>query len=148
MSYAVLWTIYGVIAKSSQDLHFDMGEVVAWSREIEPGLVAGMVFSILSTRSISGRLSHVRRKSTPASGGPVLPALADGDRPDGIKGLGQDTLLEPCPRQRSILQLDALQVGPAYREPREVQAAQVAAQGGEEGDHVGRTIREQGPRAQ
>ena len=33
VSYAVLWTIYGAIAKSSHHLHFDMGEVVAWSRE-------------------------------------------------------------------------------------------------------------------
>src|SRR5229473_4133908 len=50
---------------------------------------------------------------TPTSGGPVLPALADGDRPDGINGLGQDTLLEPCPGQSGILQLDALQIGPS-----------------------------------
>src|SRR6185503_4357994 len=35
-----------------------------------PGLVAGIVFSILLARSISGRLSHARRKSAPASGGP------------------------------------------------------------------------------
>jgi 4-amino-4-deoxy-L-arabinose transferase-like glycosyltransferase len=29
--YAVLWTLYGVIAKSSQDLHFDFGEMYSWS---------------------------------------------------------------------------------------------------------------------
>jgi 4-amino-4-deoxy-L-arabinose transferase-like glycosyltransferase len=29
--YVALWWIYGVIAKSSQDIHFDMGEVVSWS---------------------------------------------------------------------------------------------------------------------
>jgi hypothetical protein len=33
VGYAVIWTLYGVIAKGSQDIHFDMGEVVAWSRE-------------------------------------------------------------------------------------------------------------------
>lgn len=32
--YAVVWTLYGVIAKGSQDLHFDMGEEVAWSHEV------------------------------------------------------------------------------------------------------------------
>jgi len=29
--YVVLWWAYGVIAKASQDIHFDMGEVVSWS---------------------------------------------------------------------------------------------------------------------
>ena len=31
--YCALWTLYGAIAKGSQDIHFDMGEMVAWSRE-------------------------------------------------------------------------------------------------------------------
>ncbi len=31
--YVALWTLYGVLAKGSQDLHSDMGELVAWSRE-------------------------------------------------------------------------------------------------------------------
>ena len=31
--YAALWTVYGVIAKSSQDLHFDMTELIGWARE-------------------------------------------------------------------------------------------------------------------
>jgi hypothetical protein len=30
-AYAVAWWVYAVIAKSSQDIHFDMGEVVSWS---------------------------------------------------------------------------------------------------------------------
>jgi 4-amino-4-deoxy-L-arabinose transferase-like glycosyltransferase len=29
--YVLLWWIYAVIAKSSQNIHFDMGEVVSWS---------------------------------------------------------------------------------------------------------------------
>jgi 4-amino-4-deoxy-L-arabinose transferase-like glycosyltransferase len=37
MSYLAVWSLYGAIAKSSQDIHFDMGEMVAWSR------VAGMI---------------------------------------------------------------------------------------------------------
>jgi 4-amino-4-deoxy-L-arabinose transferase-like glycosyltransferase len=31
LAYALAWWIYAVIAKSSQDIHFDMGEVVSWS---------------------------------------------------------------------------------------------------------------------
>jgi 4-amino-4-deoxy-L-arabinose transferase-like glycosyltransferase len=36
-AYAAVWTLYGAIAKSSQDIHFDMGEMVAWSREVTLG---------------------------------------------------------------------------------------------------------------
>ncbi len=32
-AYAALWTLYGVIAKSSQDVNADMAEMVIWSRE-------------------------------------------------------------------------------------------------------------------
>jgi 4-amino-4-deoxy-L-arabinose transferase-like glycosyltransferase len=31
--YCLVWWVYGVLAKASQDIHFDMGEMVAWSRE-------------------------------------------------------------------------------------------------------------------
>jgi len=31
--YTVLWTLYGVLAKGSQDVHPDMAELVAWARE-------------------------------------------------------------------------------------------------------------------
>ena len=36
-AYWAIWTVYGVIAKSSQGIHTDMGEVVAWSWELEWG---------------------------------------------------------------------------------------------------------------
>jgi 4-amino-4-deoxy-L-arabinose transferase-like glycosyltransferase len=36
-AYCALWTVYAVIAKASQDFHFDMGEMVAWSREVTLG---------------------------------------------------------------------------------------------------------------
>jgi hypothetical protein len=36
-AYCAVWTLYAVIAKSSQDFHFDMGEMVAWSREVTFG---------------------------------------------------------------------------------------------------------------
>jgi 4-amino-4-deoxy-L-arabinose transferase-like glycosyltransferase len=48
--YLVLWTIYGTIAKSSQGLHYDMTEVIAWSRDLSlgylkhPPLAAWMVW--------------------------------------------------------------------------------------------------------
>ncbi len=31
--YCAIWSLYGVLAKGSRDLHFDMGEMFAWSRE-------------------------------------------------------------------------------------------------------------------
>ena len=33
VAYVAVWTLYGVLAKGSQDVHFDMGEAVVWSRE-------------------------------------------------------------------------------------------------------------------
>jgi hypothetical protein len=35
--YALVWTLYGVIAKSSQDINADMAEMVIWSRELALG---------------------------------------------------------------------------------------------------------------
>ncbi len=32
--YAAAWSLYGAIAKSSQDLHFDIGEMFAWSHQV------------------------------------------------------------------------------------------------------------------
>jgi 4-amino-4-deoxy-L-arabinose transferase-like glycosyltransferase len=36
-AYVVVWALYGVIAKSSQDIHFDMAEAFAWSRHLALG---------------------------------------------------------------------------------------------------------------
>ena len=33
LGYVAVWTLYGVFAKASQDIHFDMAELVAWARE-------------------------------------------------------------------------------------------------------------------
>ena len=46
--YVVLWTIYGTVAKSSQGLHPDMTELIAWSRDLawgykHPPLAAAIV---------------------------------------------------------------------------------------------------------
>jgi 4-amino-4-deoxy-L-arabinose transferase-like glycosyltransferase len=35
--YALLWWIYAFVAKSTQSIHFDMGEVFAWSTELAYG---------------------------------------------------------------------------------------------------------------
>jgi Dolichyl-phosphate-mannose-protein mannosyltransferase len=35
--YFAVWSLYAAIAKSSQDIHTDMGEFVAWSREVGLG---------------------------------------------------------------------------------------------------------------
>jgi 4-amino-4-deoxy-L-arabinose transferase-like glycosyltransferase len=37
VAYALLWALYGLIAKGSQGLHPDMTEVVAWSRDLSLG---------------------------------------------------------------------------------------------------------------
>jgi 4-amino-4-deoxy-L-arabinose transferase-like glycosyltransferase len=36
VGYALVWSLYGTLAKGSQDVHVDMGEMFAWSHE--PGL--------------------------------------------------------------------------------------------------------------
>ncbi len=48
-AYALVWTLYGTIAKSSQGLHPDMTELVAWSRDLawgfkHPPLAAAIVW--------------------------------------------------------------------------------------------------------
>jgi 4-amino-4-deoxy-L-arabinose transferase-like glycosyltransferase len=36
-AYCAMWTVYAVLARASQDIHFDMGEMIAWSREVDFG---------------------------------------------------------------------------------------------------------------
>jgi 4-amino-4-deoxy-L-arabinose transferase-like glycosyltransferase len=51
VAYALLWAAYGTIAKSSQGLHPDMTELVAWSRDLSwgylkhPPLAASLVWA-------------------------------------------------------------------------------------------------------
>lgn len=35
--YLLVWTLYGIVAKSNQDLHPDMTELIAWSRDLALG---------------------------------------------------------------------------------------------------------------
>ena len=49
VAYALVWTLYGTIAKSSQGLHPDMTELIAWSRDLawgfkHPPLAAALVW--------------------------------------------------------------------------------------------------------
>jgi|SRR5437588_8067985 hypothetical protein len=37
VGYAATWTLYGSIARSSQDLHPDMTELISWSRDLSLG---------------------------------------------------------------------------------------------------------------
>lgn len=55
-AYVGVWTLYAVIAKGSQDVHFDMAEAVVWAREAPfgtpkhpplSGWLAGLWFGIL-----------------------------------------------------------------------------------------------------
>jgi 4-amino-4-deoxy-L-arabinose transferase-like glycosyltransferase len=61
-AYCAVWTVYAVIAKASQDFHFDMGEMVAWSREVTfgtpkhpplPAWLAGAWFAVFPLASWS-----------------------------------------------------------------------------------------------
>src|ERR1700741_3685849 len=54
--YVAIWSLYATIAKSSQDIHTDMGEIVAWAHDAglgtpkHPPLAAWLVrawFSVL-----------------------------------------------------------------------------------------------------
>lgn len=36
-AYTAVWTLYGTLSKASQDIHTDMAEMVAWSRELALG---------------------------------------------------------------------------------------------------------------
>src|SRR6516225_12472653 len=53
--YCAVWALYAVLSKLTQDIHFDMGEMVSWSREVTlgtpkhpplPAWLAGIWFSV------------------------------------------------------------------------------------------------------
>jgi 4-amino-4-deoxy-L-arabinose transferase-like glycosyltransferase len=58
-AYAGIWTLYIYIARQSEDIHFDMAEMAAWSRDLELGSakhpqmgawIAGLWFSVFPYR--------------------------------------------------------------------------------------------------
>jgi len=48
--YLLVWTLYGVIAKGSQDLHPDMTELIAWSRDLALGYPKHPPFAAIVVR--------------------------------------------------------------------------------------------------
>lgn len=48
--YLFVWTLYGVIAKSSQELHSDMTELIAWSRDLAFGFPKHPPFAAIIVR--------------------------------------------------------------------------------------------------
>ena len=48
--YLFIWTLYGVIAKSNQDLHVDMTELIAWSRDLAFGFPKHPPFAAIIVR--------------------------------------------------------------------------------------------------
>ena len=82
-AYAAIWSLYGAIAKSSQDIHFDMGEMIAWSREVtlgtpkHPPLPAWLVRAWFSVFPLAGLgLLSVRHRA------------GDGGAVDRLEGVG------------------------------------------------------------
>jgi 4-amino-4-deoxy-L-arabinose transferase-like glycosyltransferase len=49
--YVAMWTLYGVLTKASQDVHFDMVEIVAWSQELALGYPKHPPFAAWLARS-------------------------------------------------------------------------------------------------
>src|SRR5262245_55831532 len=54
--YLVVWTLYGVIAKSNQDLHPDMTELIGWSRNLALGFAKHPPFAAIVVRAWSALL--------------------------------------------------------------------------------------------
>ncbi len=52
--YLVIWTLYGVIAKGNQDLHPDMAELIAWSRDLALGFPKHPPFAAIVVRAWFG----------------------------------------------------------------------------------------------
>jgi len=49
--YLSVWTLYGIIAKSNQDLHSDMTELIAWSRDLALGFPKHPPFAAMVVRA-------------------------------------------------------------------------------------------------
>jgi hypothetical protein len=60
VAYVAVWTLYGVLAKAGQDLHFDMTEMLVWSRELalgypkHPPLAAWLVAAWFAVFPVAG----------------------------------------------------------------------------------------------
>ena len=59
-AYLLLWTLYGFLAKGSQDIHPDMAELIAWSRQLEFGYLKHPPLGALVVRFWFADLSNRR----------------------------------------------------------------------------------------
>ncbi len=75
--------------------------------------------------------------STSPGDGPKLPAKACSERGKGIEALGQEALTQLGERKVGILQINTLQINATQSQPREIKAAQMPPQSGEQSDHIG-----------
>lgn len=50
LAYVALWTLYGVISNGANDLHFDMTELIAWSRDLALGFPKHPPFAAIVVR--------------------------------------------------------------------------------------------------
>ncbi len=50
-AYLLVWTLYGVVVKGNQDLHPDMGELIAWSRDLALGFPKHPPFAAIVVRA-------------------------------------------------------------------------------------------------
>jgi hypothetical protein len=58
-AYACVWALYAVIAKGTQDLHFDMAEISEWSQELDWGVrQTPSVCPLVGSRLVHGRAVH------------------------------------------------------------------------------------------
>ena len=54
-AYWAVWSAYGIVATSSQDIHFDMGEAVVWALESLAGTPKAMRCISWCWRTVKGR---------------------------------------------------------------------------------------------
>ncbi|MCX7296273.1 MAG: glycosyltransferase family 39 protein, partial [Hyphomicrobiales bacterium] len=70
--YVVVWTVYGTIAKGTQGFHFDMVEVIAWSRDLShgylkhPPLAAAVVWAWFSVFPVAEWSYYLLAMTMPA----------------------------------------------------------------------------------
>jgi hypothetical protein len=57
-AYLLTWTLYGVIAKGSQDLHTDMTELIVWSRDLALGYPKHPPFAAIVVRGWFALFPH------------------------------------------------------------------------------------------
>jgi hypothetical protein len=78
VGYAATWTLYACIARSSQDLHPDMAELISWSRDLSlgylkhPPLAAWLVWLWFSVYALFGRADSGSSDPDPASHGSAV----------------------------------------------------------------------------